>query len=52
MVFILIVQKYARYHKSSSVQCKWGDGEYFGEKTYRLNCWDIISGIPIVTMKG
>ncbi|RHZ77321.1 hypothetical protein Glove_181g11 [Diversispora epigaea] len=26
----------------------WGDGDYYGEITYRLNCWeDIQKGIPI-----
>ena len=36
-------------HKNENIQGRWGDGEYFGEKTYRLACWESYHmGIPIV----
>jgi len=39
-------------HKNENLQGRWGDGEYFGEKTYRLACWEFYHReIPIVIVK-
>ena len=53
---ILHVQEYARYAiksiKTRIYKVGGGDGEYFGERTYRLTCWELYHrGIPIVTVK-
>ena len=44
-------------HKEKSmwnaVSGEWGDGDYYGERTYRLKCWDALNhGIPIVSVKA
>ena len=32
---------------------EWGSGVYYGELTYRLECWDALNhGIPIVSVKA
>ncbi|CAG8797220.1 9597_t:CDS:1, partial [Gigaspora margarita] len=39
-------------HKEDNVKGLWGDGNYHGEKTYRLYCRKItFSGILIVNVK-
>ena len=44
-------------HKEKSVwndiKGEWGDGEYYGELTYRLKCWNALNhGILIVSVKA
>ena len=35
------------------IKGEWGAGEYYGERTYRLNCRDAFNrGIPIVSVKA
>ena len=44
-------------HKSENIkndiEGQWGDGEYFGEQTYRLKCWEALyqGSIPVVSVK-
>ena len=36
-----------------NIEGEWGSGEYYGEQTYRLKCWNILNhGIPIVSVKA
>ncbi len=44
-------------HKSENIKKgidgQWGCGDYYGERTYRLECWeDYQNKIPIVTVKA
>ncbi|PKY59294.1 hypothetical protein RhiirA4_481903, partial [Rhizophagus irregularis] len=35
------------------IKGEWGAGEYYGERTYRLNCRESLKhGIPIVSVKA
>ncbi|RIA81915.1 hypothetical protein C1645_881334 [Glomus cerebriforme] len=45
------------YHKEETIwndiKGEWGAGEYYGERTYRLECRDALNrGIPIVSVKA
>ena len=44
-------------HKEESlwkdIKGEWGDGDYYGEETYRITCKDPLNhGTPIVTVKA
>ena len=37
----------------NGIEGQWGCGEYFGERTYRLKCWEAYqNGIQIVTVRA